>query len=140
MCGSGLEGVEFFAGLESDRFAWGNAYFSARAGIAANTGFARADAEDTKSAQFDALACRESLFQTLEDRVDCGLGLSSGQTSALDHVMDNVLLNQREPRCTMGESTASYPCDTTGFAANGKLGLFLLPGFGVLSGPDRPER
>jgi len=87
--------MQFLARLEPDSFAWGNADLCSRAGIASNSGFARADAENSKSAQFDALACRKCLLQTLEDRIHSRLCFGTGQACTLDHMMDDVLFNQR---------------------------------------------
>ena len=53
---AGLQRVQFLAGLEAHRLAGGDADLGAGAGIAADAGFAGADAEDAKAAQFDALA------------------------------------------------------------------------------------
>jgi hypothetical protein len=87
--------MQFFAWLETDGFAGGYADFSAGAGIAADPGFAGADTENAKSAQFDALAGGQSLFETLENRIHRGFRLGARQAGALDYMMDDVLLNQR---------------------------------------------
>jgi hypothetical protein len=87
--------MQFLARFESHGFARGYADFSAGAGIAADTGFAGADAKDAKSAQFDALAGGQSLLQTLKNRIHRSLCLGARQTCALDYMMDDVLLNQR---------------------------------------------
>jgi hypothetical protein len=55
----------------------------------------RAHAEDAKAAQLDAFASRQSLLEALEDRIHRSLCLGAGKTCALDHMMDDVLLNQR---------------------------------------------
>jgi hypothetical protein len=86
--------MQFLAGLETHGFSGGNADFSAGTGVAANSGFACADTEDAKSAQFDALSGRKSLFEALEDGINGGFRLGARQAGALDHVMDDVLLNQ----------------------------------------------
>jgi hypothetical protein len=86
--------VQLLAWLKADRFARGDADLGAGSRIAANAGFARADAEDAKSAQFNALAGGKSLLQALEDRIHRGFCLDAGQARALDYMMDDVLLNQ----------------------------------------------
>jgi hypothetical protein len=86
--------VQVFSGLEAHRLAGGDADFSAGAGVAADACFACADAENSESAQFDALACCESLFEALENRIHSSFGLAAGKARALDYVMDDVLLNQ----------------------------------------------
>ena len=52
----------FLAGFEAHSFAGGDADLGAGAGVAANAGFAGADAENAKPAQFDALPGRQSLL------------------------------------------------------------------------------
>jgi len=92
---TGLEDVQFFAWLEADGFTGGDADLGTGAGIAADTSFAGPNAEDAEAAQFDAFAGGESLFETLEDRIYGSLCLSSGETRALDDMMNDVLLDQR---------------------------------------------
>lgn len=116
--------MEFLTGFEADRFAGSDADFSPGAGIAADAGFAGADAEHAESAQFDALACGQSFFQSLEDGVDGSFRLGSGQTGTLDDMVDDVLLDQGGTSLAMMESTASYAGDNTGFAAGGEQGSF----------------
>src|SRR5271163_1351060 len=60
-CCAGIERVQLLAGLEADGLAGRYADFGAGAGVAADAGFAGADAEDAKSAQFDALAGGQGL-------------------------------------------------------------------------------
>jgi hypothetical protein len=92
---SSVDGLQFLAWLEAHRFAGGNADLGAGSGIAADAGFAGTDTEHSKPAQLNALACGESLFEALKYRVYRRLGLGAGQACALDHVMYDVLLNQR---------------------------------------------
>ena len=86
--------MKLFAGFEPYSLAWGDAHLSACAGIAANAGFAGADAENAKSAQFDALARGQGLLQALKDRIHGCLRLGPWKAGALDYVMDDVLFNQ----------------------------------------------
>ena len=58
-----LEALEFFAGLKADGFAWRNIDFFPGAGIAADAGLARLDAENAKAAELDALAAAEGLLE-----------------------------------------------------------------------------
>jgi hypothetical protein len=95
LCGGiGVEGVQLFARFEADGFARGDVDFSACAGIAADAGFAGADAEDAKTAQLNAIACGQCLFEALEDRVDCCFSFSPWQACPLDDVMHDILLDQ----------------------------------------------
>ena len=87
--------MQFLARLESYGFARGYAHFSAGAWVAADAGFAGANAEYAESAQFDALTCGQGLLQALEDRIHRGFSLGARQARALDYMMDNVLFNQR---------------------------------------------
>ncbi len=87
--------MKFLARLESNGFARGYADFGTGAGITADAGFAGADAENAKSAQFDALAGSQGLFEALKYRIHRGLGLGTRKAGALDYMMDNVLFNQR---------------------------------------------
>jgi hypothetical protein len=86
--------VQLLSRFEADGFAGCDADLGAGTGIAANACFARADAENAKSAQFDALTGGQSLLQALEDRIHRGFCLDAGQARALDYMMDDVLLNQ----------------------------------------------
>ena len=61
--GARLDGVQFLTGLEPDSLSWSDADFGAGAGIATDSGFAGADAENAKSAQFDALAAAKACFR-----------------------------------------------------------------------------
>jgi hypothetical protein len=86
--------MQFFARLEAHSFAGSDADLGAGSGISADASFAGADAENAKSAQFDALPGGESPFQALENRIHRGLCLGARQARALDYMMDDVLLNQ----------------------------------------------
>jgi hypothetical protein len=90
----GVEDVEFFSGLETNSFAGCDADFSASTGVTADAGFSRSNAEDAEAAQFDAIPCGESLLESLEDGVYRCLSFGPRQACPLDHVMDNILLDQ----------------------------------------------
>lgn len=92
--GAWFERVKFLAGLKAHGFAGSDVDLSPGAGIAANAGFTRADAEYAKPAQFDPLAGRQSLLEALEDRVHCRLSLGARQARALNHVVNDVLFDQ----------------------------------------------
>ena len=81
-------------------------------------GLAGANTEDAEPAQFDALAGSESLFQPLEDSIHRSLSLGAGQPCALDHVMNDVLLNQSGYLAATGKDcTTPYSIDGTDFAS-----------------------
>jgi hypothetical protein len=86
--------MEFLPGFEADSLAGSDADLGAGSRIAANAGFASADAKNAKSAQFDALAGGQGLLEALEYCIHRSLRLSAGEASALDYMMDDVLLNQ----------------------------------------------
>jgi hypothetical protein len=86
--------MQFFARLETNGLAGGNADFGTGTRIAPDSSLARADTEHAKAAQFDTLTGRKSLFQALKDRINRGLRLGAGQACTLDHMMDDVLFNQ----------------------------------------------
>ena len=93
-CRTGFERVEFFAGFETHGLAGRDADFGAGARVASDAGFARTDAEDAESAEFDPVSCGESLLEAFEDGVDSRFSLGSRQACPLDDVMDNILLDQ----------------------------------------------
>jgi hypothetical protein len=86
--------VELFAGFEADSFAGSDADLGAGAGVAADAGFAGANAEDAKAAELNTLAAGEGFFQAFKDCIDDGLGLGPGKTGTFDDLVDNVLFNQ----------------------------------------------
>ena len=86
--------MQFLARFETHSFAGRNANFSAGSGIAADAGLAGTDAEDAKTAQFNAFTSGEGLFEAFEDRIHRRLGFGAGKAGALDYMMDDVLLNQ----------------------------------------------
>jgi hypothetical protein len=86
--------MQFLARFEAHCLAGRNAHLGAGPGISAYASFAGADAENAKSAQFDALSGGKGLFQALEDRIHRSFCLGARQTRALDYMMDDVLLNQ----------------------------------------------
>lgn len=88
------QGVQLFARLEADSLAGSDADLSTSAWIAADAGFARTDAEDAEAAELNAIARGESSLQTFEYGIHGGLRLGSRQARSLDHVMDNILLDQ----------------------------------------------
>ena len=86
--------MQFLARLEADGFAGCNADFRSGAGIAADPGFAGADAENAESAQLNALTGGKGLLQAFENCIHGGFRLGARQARALNYMMDDVLLNQ----------------------------------------------
>ena len=110
--------MQFLTRLEPHRFAGSNADLGSGAGVATDTGFARTYTEDAKAAQLNAITGGQSLLEPFKDRIHRRLGLGAGQTRALNHMMDDVLFNQR--RHLEGLADMPYGSDTTGFAAIAK--------------------
>jgi len=115
--------MQFLAGLESNCLSRRNADFSSGAGVASNTGLTGSNAENTESAQFNALPGCQSLFEALEHGVDRRFGLCAGKSRALDHVMDDVLFNQSGhlAGATVFDCTTLYRIDGIGFASIVKI-------------------
>ena len=85
--------MEFFAGFEANCLAWSNGDFSTCSGVAADAGFTWLNSEDPEAAQFDAVACDESLLHAVEDRVYRRLCFSSWQSGTLNNPLYKILLN-----------------------------------------------
>jgi len=88
-----VDEVQFFAGLEADRLAGSDGHFSAGSGIAPDAGLARLDSEDAESAKFNTITGDQGLLHALEDGVDCGFRLGSGQTGAFNNPLYEILFN-----------------------------------------------
>ena len=89
----GFDAFESLPGFEADGFAGRDVDFFAGAGIAADTGLARLDAEDAKAAELDALAAAEGLLEGFENRFDSLLALVRLIESFGDNRIDDVQLN-----------------------------------------------
>lgn len=87
--------VQFFSGLEAYRFARSDADFAAGPGIAADTGFSWSDAKNAKATQLNPVAGCHSLFQSVKDTIHGCLCFDAGQSGTLNHLMNDVLFNQR---------------------------------------------
>ena len=98
-----LEALEFFAGLEADGLARGNIDFLAGAGIAADAGLARLDAENAKAAKLDALAAAEGLLERFENGFDGLLGLGAADVRRGDDGVYDVQLNHTSLRRIRGQ-------------------------------------
>jgi hypothetical protein len=92
-----VEQMKLFAGLEANGFAGSDTDLGAGAWVASDAGLARADIEDPKAAQLDALAFSQGALEGLEYRVDCSFGLVALQAGALNHLVNNVLFYQDFP-------------------------------------------
>src|ERR1700742_2340614 len=93
--GGSFQTLQFFSGLEADRFARRNVHFFTGAWIAADAGLARLDAEDTEAAQLNALPAAECVFQRFEYRLDrlFRLGAADVGRRCVDDGIHNVQLD-----------------------------------------------
>jgi hypothetical protein len=98
-----LEALEFFAGLEADGFAGRNIDFFAGAGIAADAGLARLDAEDAKTTELDALAAAEGLLERFENGFDGLLSLGAADVRRGDDGVYDVQLDHTSLRRIRGQ-------------------------------------
>lgn len=87
--------MQLFAWLKADSLSGCNIHLRARTRIAANSSFTGTYIEDAEAPQFDAITVRQSLLQALENSVDSGLGFHARQTGPFNHMMNDVLFNQR---------------------------------------------
>ena len=93
--GGRFQGMKFLARFKADSFSRSDAHLGAGARITADACFAGADAENAKSAQFNALTGGQGLLEALENGIHRSLRLGPRKAGALDYMMDDVLLNQR---------------------------------------------
>jgi len=98
-----FEALEFFAGLEANGFPGRNVDFFPGAGIAADAGFTRLDAEDAKAAELDALAAAESLLERFENGFDGLLGLGAANVRRGDDGVYDVQLDHTSLRRIRGQ-------------------------------------
>ena len=98
-----LEALELFSGLEADGFAGRNVDFFPGAGIAADAGLARLDAEDAKAAELDALAAAEGLLERFENGFGGLLSLGAADVRRGDDGVYDVQLNHTSLRRIRGQ-------------------------------------
>lgn len=87
--------MQFLAGLKANRFAGRNRHLGAGARIAPDAGLTWPYGKNAKAAQLNALALLQGMLQRFKDGLHRRLAFVAGQTSPLNYMMDNVLLNQR---------------------------------------------
>jgi len=111
--------MQFFTGFEANGFARSDADFGAGSRIAADAGFACANAEDSEATEFDAFASCQCFLESFKHSVDCRFGLGSGQACAFDHMVHDVLFNQSgHLACaTVLDCTTPYRTDGTAFGS-----------------------
>lgn len=90
----GFDGVKFLARLEADSSAWRDVDLGSSARIATDTGLSRTNGKDSETAQFDPVALGERLFQAFKDTVNSGFRFCAWQACPLNHLVDDILLDQ----------------------------------------------
>jgi hypothetical protein len=98
-----FEALKFFAGFEAHGFAGRDVDFFAGAGIAADAGFARLDAENAEAAELDALAAAEGLLERFEHGFDGLLGFGTADVSRGDDGVYDVQLDHTSLRRIRGQ-------------------------------------
>jgi len=86
--------MQFFTGLEAHSLSRRDADLGPRAGIPPDARLARAHAEYTETAEFNALTRCQGFFQAFKHSIDCRFRLGARQACALDHMVHDVLFNQ----------------------------------------------
>ena len=111
--------MQFFTGLEAYGLSRGDADFGSGSRVAADAGFACANAEYTETAQFNAFACSERFLEPFKHSIDCRFGLGAGQACALDHMVHDVLFNQNVTSLArlFSDCTTPYRTDGTAFGS-----------------------
>ena len=87
--------VQFLAWLEANGATRSNADLAAGSGVSPDPGLARSHAEHAKATQFDPVACGKRLLQAIKYAVNRGLGFHPWQSGSLNHLVNDVLLDQR---------------------------------------------
>src|SRR5277367_563709 len=88
-----LEPLQLLAGLEAHGFSRRNAHLFAGAGIAADAGLARFDAEHPKAAKFDALAAAQCHLERLKNRLHGLLRFGAAHVCCGHHGIYDVQLD-----------------------------------------------
>ena len=111
--------MQFFTGFESHSLSRRDADFGTGSRVAADAGFACANAEHAETTQFNALTRCQGFFQPLKHSVDCRFGLGAGQACALDHMVHDVLFYQSGHLASaiVLDCTTPYPTDGTAFVS-----------------------
>jgi hypothetical protein len=92
------QALQFFARLETHRFAGGDIHFFAGARIAANAGLARLHGKNSEAAQFNSLAAAHAAFQRFKNRLDGLLGLDAAHPGPIElgqYGVHDIQFNQR---------------------------------------------
>jgi hypothetical protein len=96
--------LQLFAGLETHGLSRWNVYLFTGARVAADSGFSRLHAENTKTPQFDALAAAERTFERLKNSFHSLLGFGAADIrrrydGIYDVELDHMCLQRRLGRC-----------------------------------------
>jgi len=89
-----IDGMKFFSGFKTNCFARRNADLGSGPWVATDSGFSWTDAEDTKSAQFNAISCCQREFQAFKNCVHGSFRFCPWQPCPLYDVVHYILLDQ----------------------------------------------
>jgi hypothetical protein len=89
--------MEFFAGLEADRFSRGDRDLGASPGITANAGLPRFHGKDTEAAKFNAVTGNQVLLHAVEDGVDGSLCFDPRKAGTFNNPLYKILFNHFGP-------------------------------------------
>src|SRR5438477_5934126 len=92
-CPSSIDRLQLFARLEAHRLARRNGNFRPSTRVAPDSGLARAYVKHSKAPQLNAIALGERLLHALKNGFDRQLSLGLGNTSFVDHFVDDVELD-----------------------------------------------
>src|SRR4030095_1644684 len=87
---AGLHRLQILARLEANCFARRNGNFLAGARIAADSGLPRLDGEDAKASKLNTIILFQGCLHGFENRVDCHFRFCSGNSSSLDHLVNDI--------------------------------------------------
>ena len=87
--------MQLFARLKADCFARRYRHFSSGSRVPPNARFARTDVEDPKTAKLYSVPGGQGFLQAFKDRIDRRFRLVAGQSRSFDHIVNDVLLDQR---------------------------------------------
>ena len=78
------QALQFFAGLEANRFAGRNIHFFAGAWIAANAGLTWLHGKNSEAAQFDSLAAAHAAFQRFKNSLHGLFGFDAAHAGSIE--------------------------------------------------------
>jgi hypothetical protein len=93
-----VDRLQFLAGLEAHSFSRRDIYFSARPGIATDSGLARTNVKNAKTAQFNPISLGQRFLHSIEDGLYSQLCLGLSDSSLTYDFIDDVELDHERLR------------------------------------------